>query len=345
MAIDNIYEGRQLRYMFAEESTFGTPTANGGTFKEALVDHFDVTRDVRTYELPGPHGTRGKLDSDMLMITSGSMANFSTSGPLTIYNVHEFAYAYFQDVTETTGAYFFSNASGSIQPDFTADEGHFITWVQNYRDPASDTAFLAHKYTSCIANSFKVSVEEDGHWLVEINWVAKGAGTTDNDTSSATIVDAEDEANNFGIKDFWDTTSATIDFGAGAQAVILHKFDAEITQVSLKEGPDGAGSFTHYALVDRHMGTFNIEILKDSQAETATSNYAVGTAITVEIYEGSFNAVNHGDQGIKVRGKITGVTYPRDGKVKAVISAELTKLDSTSASFEYRVNNGLTEAW
>jgi len=349
MAMDNISEGRELRYMFAEESTFGTPIGNSSTFKEALVEHFDVTRDVRTYELPGPHGTTGKLDSDMLMITSGSMASFSTSGPATIYNVHEWAFAYFQNAFgDESGYYGFNTASGSLTPDFTADEGHFLTWVQLFPDPASDTAHLSHVYTSCIASSFKLSVEEDGYWNVENNWVSRGAGTIDNDTSGATITQAEGPTRNFGVLDFWDTNGAEIDLldDDTYTSVVLHKFDMELTQNVVKEGPTTTGkTFTHYALLDRHQGTFNLEILKDTTSESAAAKYTVGSPIKVRVFVGDKFASTIGSMSCTVRGKITGVTYPKDGKVRAALTCEILKKTAAGSSVDFRVNNGLTEGW
>ncbi|KKM60615.1 hypothetical protein LCGC14_1540060 [marine sediment metagenome] len=351
--MDDINSPKQKFYAFAEQTTFGTPIANDGTFKRVAIDSLEVTGRARTYEIPGVGGSDYAQDADIVTLTSGSMPTFTTSGPFTIYNSHEMAYAYFQSVAENAGTFMYSTASGSIKPDFSANEGHFITWLGVYPDAANAGQHLSHKHPDCIASSLKLSCERDGMLMIENNWATRGAGTTNNDTSGATFIDLEGSVHKLGIKDFFQLTVVEIDFleanGSGVASSAgpeLQKFECEFTQDIVKSGLSLDGkTFKNYGIVNRD-GTFTIQMLKDATAETSIAQYVTGNPVDIHIRWGSPDVSVVGAVALRLRGKLTAdPTFPEEGDIGCIITGRITKVNSAAESSYLRINNGLTESW
>ncbi len=351
--MDDINSPKQKFFAFAEQPIFGTVIANNGTFKRAAIESLEVTGRARTYEIPGVGGSDYAQDNDVILLTSGSMPTFTTSGPFTIYNSPSMVYAHFQYVDEKDGTFMYSTASGSIRPDFSADEGHFLTWLKVFPDAANAGQHLSHKYPDCIAGTMKLSCERDGMLMIENNWVTRGAGTTNNDTSGATFVALEGDTHKLGIKDFFQLTAVEIDFmkanGTGIASSAtpeLQKFECEFTQDIIKSGVNLDGhTFKSYGIVNRD-GTFTLQMLKDATAETAIAQYVAGDPVDIHLRWGTPEVNVIGHVAVRVRGKLTAdPTFPEEGDIGCIITGRLTKASSAAESSYIRINNGLTESW
>jgi hypothetical protein len=316
-----------------------------------MCDPWDITGRAKTYELPdvGLHDFAG--NDAVKIIPSGSMPTFTLPAmPFTIYTAHHFLYAYWQQVVQAgaagSEAYWYSSASGS-RPNFSDNEGHYLTVLNIFPDPANPGQHLSHKYADCICSSLKLSWEADGLLMIEPGMVARGAGTTNNDTSAATLTDPQGATNNLGLKDFWDITEASINFETAGGSVgtssdlILNKIEVNLTQDILKQGPGGKGSFTNYGIINRD-GTFSIEIKKDTAAESVISQYLTGQPVKVFLRCGAKAVPTVGDVAIEFHGKLTAdPTFPNNGEIGCIMTGRLTGADC----FSIRVCNGKNEGW
>ena len=133
MAIDaSVYSKHEVQLGIAQESTFGTVTADAGAFVQ-IPDFESVAIQWGETETK-PMTNRGKR-----LKYSGDVEGSSESGgirTITISGIRfrrqelpEFLYAVFQNVTEDAEASVFSKDFNvaDTSPDFASDEGYFCT--------------------------------------------------------------------------------------------------------------------------------------------------------------------------------------------------------------------------
>jgi hypothetical protein len=344
------YDPTRRFVAIAEQSQFGVPISNSGSYLKLLCDPIEVTGRAKTFEVPDVGGHDFPSDDAMQVSASGSMPTFTLTGPASIYTLHQLLYAFWQQVVQCgdTGkeSYWFSAASGS-KPDFSADEGHYLTVLNVFPDPSNEGQHLSHKYADCISNSMKLSIAADELLQGEFGMVARGAGTTNNDTSVATFTEPQGATNNLGLIDFWDITDASINFETAGGApstsadLILNKIEFGATQDVLRQGPNGKHSFVNYGILNR-AGTFSIEIKKDAAAESVISQYVSGQPVRVFLRLGAKHVPEVGNLAIECHGKLTAdPTFPDNGEIGCVLTGKFTGTDC----FTVRLCNGKDESW
>lgn len=327
------FETRQVRFGYAEQTTFVTAIADGSAFNELTCDPFDINPDVMIHELPANHGTRQPVQQATAHSVQGSAANFSVSGPVDLNDIDQFAYAHFQKVVEgadteytKTFTYF------STHPDFSADEGHFLTFIK--RLPEASTS---QKVKGCIAPRFKLSAERDGLLMYETDWVALGTSVdTANPSGTWTPRDGS------GLVYFNDIVSATLTHGASLAsptALTMQSFEVEGAYETEKIGHDSTNGFEQHGMKTRS-GTFKIKMLRDATADQAIISLKEGELVQFD--------VDFGTLTISVTGKIESLEYDSDGLLINQITCRM--LSSYSAgnvgeSLTVVVQNSVDRSW
>jgi len=332
--MDTIRQGRELRYGFAEQTDFGTPVPDDAAFIQVAVEHFDINRDIRIEEINTADGTINPTANHTVHLSTGGMANFTTNGSLNMYYADQFAYAHFHNVTEAasspntkTFSYFTSH------PDFTANEGHCLTWIKRFPTASNST-----KIDSCIAKSFKISGERDGRIMLGCDWVGLGAGTTTSNPSG-TWSDEDEDAGD-GIIYFNDISAATISgtWGPSAHNVLLRSFEIEGQYEVEKVGQSATDGYQTFGLLNR-TGTFTINLLKDSRMDELLAAQAAGSMVTFTVDWEPINV------NLTVTGKVEEIAYDPDGLLGATLTCRMLAADSSSSMFDFEIGNTIDRGW
>lgn len=356
MALDELKEGRQMRYGYNETNsgTFGTPASDSDTFTRIACEHFNMDPDLQGHDIPGAHGTRNVVHANTFTTAYGSMPKFSVSGPVSIFEVDEYFYAHTQKVIEGATPFTKNFTFFSTHPGFDNDEGHFLTWAEGY--PVATTSW---KMTSCICTRLKLSCERHEFMQFESEWI--GVAVTKNSAvyESGTWEFGLDgpggsdaKTSEYGFLHFDKIKRIEIDFddviSPIGDKVILHAFEFE-TAYDLTDGisPDGVGSFEAIALALRG-GTFKIEILKDAYSEACLANVSGNSSITITIGWGDADALVQGEMEFIVKGKIApdGITTDKEGIVRSVIAGTISGAnDSSDEPYIVNLSNGIDRSW
>lgn len=327
------YESRQVRFGYAEQSTFGTAEDDSAAIAEVTCDPFNIDPDIMITELPHDHGTRQPVEQTTDHSIQGSSAKFSVSGPVDLNDIDQFLYAHFQKVVEAgdteytkTFTYF------SDHPDFSSSEGHFLTWIK--RMPEANTS---QKVQGCIAPRIKLSAERDGMLMFESDWVAHG--TTDDDSNPSGTWTPR---TGVGFVYFNDIASATLTHGASLASpvnLVMQSFEVEGTYEVEKIGHDSTNGFEQHGLQGRS-GTFKIKMLRDTTADEALVSMKAGELVQFDVDLGTIT--------ISVTGKIESLEYDAEGLLVNEISCRM--LSSYTAGtvgdcLEIVVANTVDRSW
>ena len=329
------YESRQVRFGYAEESTFGTAIADGAAFEEVTCDPFNVDPDVMINEQPHNHGTHEPVEQTTDHSTQGSSAKFSVNGPVDLNDIDQIAYSHFQKVVELADTEFTKTFTYyTTHPDFSLDEGHFMTWCK--RLPGASTS---QKMTSCIAPRFKLSAERDAKLMFESDWVA--LGTTDDTANPSGTWTPRDGGELVYFNDIVNG-GATLTKGASLAspvALTMASFEIEGVFEPDKLGHDATVGYEQHGMKTRS-GSFKIKMLRDATADEALISMKTGELVQFDVDMGSIT--------ISVTGKIESLEYDDDGLLVNEIACRMLSsytAGSVGASLTIVVQNLIDRSW
>lgn len=327
------YDARQIRFGYAEQADFDVAIADDQDFGEITCDLFDIDPDVMIHELPHNHGTRQPVEQTTVHTVKGSSAKFSVSGPVDLNDIDQFAYAHFQKVVEGADTEFTKTFTYfSTHPDFSLNEGHFLTWIK--RLPVANSSQKVH---GCIAPRFKLSAERDGMLKYETDWVSLG---TTNDTSNPSGTWTSRDGTDFLY--FNDIVSATLTKGvllASPVALTMQSFEIEGMCEVEKVGHSTSDGFEQHGIKTRS-GTFAIKMLRDETADEALTSLKAGELVQFD--------VDFGTLTICVTGKIESLEYDTEGLLLNQITCRMLSsyLNGTVGEcLTIVVQNSIDRAW
>jgi hypothetical protein len=301
MAFDQ-NSNKDCKYGIAEQTTWGTGVADDAAVVELSCNAFNIDPNVKVDENPGAHATRNPIYEDAQAHSVGCEPKVPIAGPAKLTELTHFLAGFFQNVSEgATTPYAKTFTPHATQPDFTTDAGFFYSIFE--RDPV---ASRSGKMVDAIIASLTLSCEEGGRLMYSAEFHGRGAvAETSNPSGTWTI----------STSTFWrwhELAIATINFGAGAQAIHMRKFEIKLIQELLMNGHSG-GDFETFLLGTR-TPEFTIELTKDAQAASAKSNLRSDTAISVRIGWGNGTpGTASGDLDIQFTGKLTEVPNEKGG--------------------------------
>jgi hypothetical protein len=333
---DNTYESRQTRFGYAEQSVFATAEADGVAVSEVTCDPFDIDPDVMIAETPHNHGTRQPVEQTTSHSTQGSASKLPVNGPIELTDIDQFAYAHFQKVIEAgAGTYEKTFTYFVDHPDFSADSGHFLTWMK--RMPEDGTS---QKVKGCIATRFKISGERNEMMMFETEWV--GLGTTeDSATPSGTWTPTPGDGTNYLY--FNSISSATLTHGASLSspvALSLASFEVEGTFDHEQVGHDATNGFEQHGMKNRS-GTFKIKMLRDATADQSLISMKEGELIQFDVAFGTTVTIS-------VTGKIESLEYDTEGLLVNEITCRMLSSYTTGSvgeCFTLVIANSVDRGW
>jgi len=327
------YESRQVRFGYAEQTTFETAELDSAAMNEITCEAFNIDPDVMIHELPQNNGTRQPIEQNTAHSVKGSSAKFTVAGPVDISDIDQFAYAFFQRVEEaadsefTKDFYFFTT-----HPDFTEDAGHFLTWIKRMPE-----ASVSQKVLGCIANRFNLSAERDGMLMFETDWRALG---TTNDTSNPSGTWTPPDGETFLY--FNDIVTATLTHGAALASptnLVMQSFEVEGVVEVDKIGHSATAGFEQHGIKNRE-GTFKIKMLRDSTADESLISLKEGELIKFTVDFGTLSFI--------VTGKIEALDYDADGLLVNEITCRIFanyEAGGVGNGFSITVKNSIDRAW
>lgn len=286
---------KDKKYGIAIQSAFGTAIADNAAVIELDCEDTNIDPDFIVRRGEGAHGSRNRTYQDTRIDTHGAMPKLS----MTLYALKDqfdlFLAAFFQNVSEgATTPFAKTFTPHATEPDFSSDAGYFFT-IFEY-NPETGTTW---KITDAVISKLTVTCAQRDMLKLQVEWVGRGLTSfTSDPTGTWTRSDNELTTDYF----HWeDISTATINFGAGAQAVtFINPIELSFQHDVVGKG-HASGQVTNYALVNRAY-TFKLPIDKDAQAESALVNYAGDTAVTVSLRWGAGTA--DGDVTFDFTGKI-----------------------------------------
>ena len=332
MALD-IKTSGDKKYIIGEQPTFGTALADSIAGIELDCEPFSITPDYKKREHPGSHAARWMQGADMQTDNKGSAPTFTIAGPAR-NSVDQFMYSIFQSVTEGIATpwdkTFIWHAT---QPDFSvATTGHqFTVWEDN----GGADGWKAH---SALVQGLTLSCQPGEFLNYSADMRALGTVAQNSDYTGTAV---REQGNKW---HFEDIDRFTIDFGGGAQTMVLMGFEVNLSQEITPISPDGAGSFLTVALAKKR-GTFSIEALFDANTITGGTNITTDTAITVNLGWG--NAVpgtDDGDMDLTFKGKLENLEPTNNDTLSTTFTGDIVTTDATSP-ITVVMANGLDRTW
>ena len=326
-------ESKEVRFGYREQTDFDTIEVEGGAFEEVSCEPFSPDTDVTIHELPMAHGSFNPVEQNTIHSIQGNMPKFPVNFAVDINDIDQFLYAHFQKVIELADTEFTKTFTYfTTHPDYTLDEGHFLTWVR--RNPVASTS---SGFSGCIAPRFKLSGERDGMINFESDWVAHG-NSQDTFNPSGTWTPKTGQ----NILLFNSIVSATLSHGASLASPLpltMKNFEVEGLYEVDKLGHSASNGFDSYGLKDRS-GSFKINLLRDAAIDEALLSYKIGEMVQLSI---DINLMT-----ITVTGKIEALEYDPDGLLGVSLTCKMLGTYSVGAWGEpltIVVNNSIDRGW
>ncbi len=320
------YEGSQIRYGIAGETTFGTSIGLDQAFTELIIDHIDWDEAHTSFDMPRTHGSRQTIASDRLVMTSGSAPTGSVSGPYNTTSHPNLDYMFFQAVSTAGTKHTFTFADN--MPDFTANAGQFMTFVEWMPTTATSRTF-----TSVVSNTWKLSATAEGLLQAEYGVVGKGipsrTGSPSGLWSRAPVLDSIS----------WYDIVMTLDVTGSDVTINVNDFEVNCTQDIVGMYPDGSGSFKTFAVM-KPAGTVTINMLKDASAEAAFTYMDTHQFATLKIHNGGMNPTEPGGFAGTFNFIIDKVTPAKDDIIGVSIEGTLAATDSGGDMITWVVDSG-----
>lgn len=332
MAI-TVQETRETRYGYGVETAFGTAVADNGAFNEVACESFNFDLGVIVDEVPQNGGTRMPIQQTTQHSTQGSAAMFSVTGPITLRDIDHIMYAHFQDVVENAGTLVKTFTPCTTQPDFSSNEGHFLTWVK--RMPIASTS---EKATSAICTRLKVSAERDGYYKFDTDWIGLGTSLHTSNPSGAWIVETPSTLIRFN-----DISVATLSHGSSLGSpfnLILHSFEIETKYDVEKVGQSASNGFATFGMKGL-TGSWKISVLRGNSSITeAIASIKAGEMVQLVITAPTLT--------ITIDGKIDTHEDAKDGLLMTTISGTMFAPYETGAvtlPVTYVLDNDIDRNW
>lgn len=292
-------ETREIRFGYAEQTAFNAAEADDAAMDEPTIDMFTIDPDVMIHELPANHGSHNPVEQTTAHSVLGASPTFPINGPLDLNDIDQFIYAHTQKVIELADTEFTKTFTYfTTAPDFSADEGHFLTWIKRLPTAAG----TSQKVSGCICPRIKIFGERNGMLMFESDWVGHG-DSNDISVPSGTWTPRDGT----GLVFFNQAATATITQGAGLTSpigILMKSFEIEGVWEPEPLGHDAVLGFTNFGMKNRS-GTFKIDLLRDVYSDEAIKSLKAGEMIEV--------ALDFGTVTITISGKIEGFEYDSEG--------------------------------
>lgn len=294
MALD-VYSSRDKRYGLAEQTVWGTATADAAAFTELDCEHVVLPVVPNLRESPQVHASRAAFGNDLVPDPYQVTPEFSLVMDAKQKTVDHLFYAYFQSVVEVgTGTMKKTFTTPATQPDFsTGNAGWTGTIIERY-----PVAAHSLKVKNCIAKSLTISVPANGRMKVTAAMIGMGVPATS--TPSGTWTRANFE--------YWHAANRarfTMDLGGGVVPLAFKNIEIVLTQEVVGVGQDGAGNFQTWGIVSR-AGTYKVDCVYDANILTARTALAAGTLIPINLGWGNVTpGTTDGDFDFAAQSKLT----------------------------------------
>ena len=332
--MDKIRESKECRFGFATQAVFVTPAGDADAVTEVSVEAFDIEDGTKRHEIAGVYGSKNVTKLNTSYSTTGVISNFTTVGAVNLDTVDHFLYAHFQNVLEfddtqfTKAFHYFT-----VQPDFSLDEGHFLTWFKLFPDASS-----SYKLGSCIVNSFKLSGERDGLIMLDCGWKGLGVPSVVSNPSGVWTINSGDN-----FVEFNSMTSATLTIAdASPFNIILKSFEVESSYTVAGVGQDATDGLQSYGIFDRK-GKFTVVVLRDTNVTDIVNATRTGDMVTL--------AIDLGAMTIQATGQLESKNDSADGLATITLNCKMSAEISTlgvvddSGMLEIVVRNSHDRSW
>ena len=284
-----IWTGKDLRYGFAQGSTFGTAIADSAAFNQLSCDNFTINPDVKVRTPARASGQRYPDITDVSADTKDSIVNASITGEVLKTEIAHLIYSVVQNVTESATTPYqkdFSLPTSSNVTDFGSDEGYFMTFIKRNQE-----ASTSEKVASMVGNSLAFNFA-DGY--LTYNWGLSGFTLTRTSNPSGTWTKASQSK--FHIEDINLVQIGDVD-------MILTDWTLTITPNLVPIRTAGSGTYNGFAISSWEVKN-TINVLNTSAARSVQSGMDSGTETHVEIgwgTSGSDGALIFNTRGIIVK--------------------------------------------
>ena len=333
--MSEIRQKREQRFGFSAQPTFGTAIADDAAFIEfAPNEPFNIDRGLTVHEVGAAYGTKYPTTAETVHTATGNMPTFTVSKPFSLYSDDHMCYSLFHKVVEGgTTPYGKTFTWFTTHPDFSANEGHFLTFVK--RLPVASTS---HKADSCICKRLKFSDERNGMLTLESEWVG-GPSPVVNANPSGTWTMADPEGSE-GYLYFNDITSVTMDFNTSPVDILLHSYEVEFLSGNIVPVGQSATGFSTFGIADLG-GTFSMTVIRDDHTETALANQTTGSSVEAYIAYGGTPHLS-----LTWTGKIETIEdNDTDGLLSTTYSGKVLATSSVAEAATIVINNALDRAW
>jgi len=336
------YTSKDKRYGIAEQTTWGTAIADGGAFQEIDCEPTEIKADVKYRETPGVHATRNMTYGDIGADEKGALPKLSLTGEAKYDELDYFLHAFFQNVSEGVSTPFSKTFTlPSTQPDLTAiaaiaTAGQLLTFIERF--PAASTSKMIK---DVISNSLTLNIVPGERLKFTSELVGRGL-TTFNSNPSGTWTRAAAQ--------YWhweDLDRFTINWGGGAQVCVpVGPIELAYSSDIMGVGQDGTGNVQALHTLYNREGTFTLTFNRDAQAGSAKTNWAAGTAITVNIGWGNASpGTVDGDLDITFTGKIETLEDTNEDILGTTITGRISAPDAATAPITIIMANALDRTW
>ncbi len=338
------YNLKDKSFGFAQQAAWATIVADGGAFDEVNVTPFTIDEDIKYRKVEGSHASRDLTYDDVTADTKGSMPFFTVEGECVQNEIDHFLYAHLQLVAEDAIASIFGKTFTyhATQPDLSVltaitQAGYIATWCE--RNPAASTSV---KIGKAVSKAITLTLSPGERLKYSQDWVGLGAAVQNSNPSGTWTRQPRE------FYHFEDVARATIDFGGGAQAVVpvgdwIFGLGHDVKGV----GQDGSGSNAGIHTLFNRTATFNVIINRDAQAATAKTNWAAGTAITINLGWGNVTPGSvDGDFDINVTGKIEKTEeVDADGVLGLQVTGDIAASAAGTDATTIVMANGQDRTW
>jgi hypothetical protein len=332
MALEEIRESMERRFGIREQAAYATVELDNAAFIELTLDSCKVSRDQQVYEIAANHGSKNPTQQHVIVTDRGGSGEIVLAGPVNLNDIDILAYAHFQKVVEDASTpYTKSFEHYETHPDFTANEGKFLTFIR--RMPEASTSY---KVGGCVCSNFKLSAARDELVIYEATLRGVGPGV-DTSNPSGTWTPSDDADFLY----FNDIEAATLDFSAGLASpvnVLIRSFEIESNYEIEKVGHDPITGFEMLAFMNRG-GSFKVDLLRDS---TATDILAAITNNMMCRF-----TLDLGEMTIDVTGKVEDAEQSEDGLLAESITCRMLSVTNGAVDpmFVLAVMNETNRGW
>jgi len=337
-----LYDKKQCRVGFAEQSTWLSAENDNATVDEMNVESFQVLDYFSYNRRDENHGARYPVASEVSVHQYHCQPRFTVKGIAAHDNLDVLIYSFMQNVTETDKTTHHPKifTLASTQPDFTTDAGYFATWWE--RNPQ---ASRSRKVSSVICETLKLTLSPDSDFglvAFEAQMVGLGAPVLNSAPSGTWNSIATDNWHHGGLTTVTYSTGTPVSY-------TLHSYEIELKQRIQGIGHDGSGGYESVGIFDRE-GTFKISAIEDSATvRSFFEGVAVaGTQTDFRFSHGDATDADDaadGDLDIIFSGKLTSVQQNKQSPLLVDIEGDMLGDDASTSPLQVIIDNGEDRGW